>query len=331
MMRVRIAKERSDLCDLTAAAIKATYNTRNPCEVERCIDVLNHLKSLSLSVKDIELSESIVKLETLRSHRNPRIRKEAQALFHSWLKTFYAHGSDNSFKAALTKDRLKMKKHVLTRCSELKKKEEPGTMALQVTAFSNKEDERSLTTVEAVESKTTIILSEKRIINLRLDEKYFKKETKSNLKPLNMKTRRVSLEDVTTKKPHKDGSLIKKTKTEKELKNKKVDEMVKLFEAAKKAADVANAKGVLSGKPEASRCIDALSLLMKINITPKPKEPRRMMDKLEGLTKHKDRKICHVASALLHLWRQRIREQERKKSVTKASSKNIQRRGNLVM
>ncbi|VYS68065.1 unnamed protein product [Arabidopsis thaliana] len=363
MMRVRIAKERSDLCDLTAAAIKATYNTRNPCEVERCIDVLNHLKSLSLSVKDIELSESIVKLETLRSHRNPRIRKEAQALFHSWLKTFYAHGSDNSFKAALTKDRLKMKKHVLTRCSELKKEDEPGTIACQVTAFTllkNKEDERFQTTVEAVESKTTIKLSElnkkedqrsltreTEMIKARnsflalkqkedhksetCDEKYFKKETKTNLKPLNMKTRCVSLEDVTTKKPHEDGSLIKKTKTEKELKNKKVDEMVKLFEAAKKAADVANAKGVLSGKPEASRCINALSLLMKINITPKPKEPRRMMDKLEGLTKHKDRKICHVASALLHLWRQRIREQERKKSVTKASSKNIQRRGNLVM
>ncbi|KAL9280796.1 putative transcription factor IIS, TFIIS/LEDGF domain superfamily [Arabidopsis thaliana] len=174
MMRVRIAKERSDLCDLTAAAIKATYNTRNPCEVERCIDVLNHLKSLSLSVKDIELSESIVKLETLRSHRNPRIRKEAQALFHSWLKTFYAHGSDNSFKAALTKDRLKMKKHVLTRCSELKKKEEPGTMALQVTAFSNKEDERSLTTVEAVESKTTIILSE---LNKKEDQRSLTRET----------------------------------------------------------------------------------------------------------------------------------------------------------
>ncbi|KAG7640778.1 Transcription elongation factor TFIIS/CRSP70 N-terminal sub-type [Arabidopsis suecica] len=306
-MKVRIAKERSDLCDLTAAAIKATYNTRNPCEVERCIDVLNHLKSLSLSVKDIRLSKSIVKLETLRSHRNLRIRKEAQALFHSWLKTFYGHGSDNSFKAALTKDRLKMKKHVLTRCSELK----------------NKENERSQMTVEAVEKDHK---SETR------EEKYFKKETKTNLKQLNMKTRRVSFEDVTTKKPHEDGSLIKKTKTEKELlKKKKVDEMVKLFEAAKKAADVANAKGVLSDKPEASRCIDALSLLKKINITPKPKEPRRMMDKLEGLTKHKDRKICHVASALLHLWRQRIREQERKKSVTKASSKNIQRRGNLVM
>ncbi|KAL9299346.1 putative transcription factor IIS, TFIIS/LEDGF domain superfamily [Arabidopsis thaliana] len=164
-MKVRIAKERSDLCDLTAAAIKATYNTRNPCEVERCIDVLNHLKSLSLSVKDIRLSKSIVKLETLRSHRNLRIRKEAQALFHSWLKTFYAHGSDNSFKAALTKDRLKMKKHILTRCSELK----------------NKENERSQMTVEAVESKTTIKLWE---LNRKEDQRSLTRETEKN-KPRN--------------------------------------------------------------------------------------------------------------------------------------------------
>lgn len=103
------------------------------------------------------------------------------------------------------------------------------------------------------------------------DEKYFKKETKTDLKSLNLKRRRVALEDGTRKKPREDatyvlssGSLIKKSKTEKELKNKKVDEMVKLFEAAKKAADVANAKGILSGKLEASRCVDALSLLMKI-------------------------------------------------------------------
>ncbi|KAG7572749.1 TFIIS/LEDGF domain superfamily [Arabidopsis suecica] len=318
-MRVRIAKERSDLCDLTAAAIKATYNTRNPCEVERCVDVLKHLKSLSLSAKDIELSESIVKLDPLRSHRNPRIRKEAQALFHSWLKTFYTHGSDNSFD--VTKARLKTKKHVLTRCSELKKK---------------KEDERSLTReTEKIQARNSFLaLKQKEDHKAKAcDEKYVKEETKTNLKPLNVKTRRVALEDVTTKKPREDvtcilssGACIKKTITDKkELKNKKVDEMVKLFEEAKKAADVANAKGVLSGKAEASRCVDALSLLMKINITPKPKEPRRMMDKLEGLTKHKDRKICHAASALLHLWRQRIREQERKGSSTKTFPNNFRK------
>ncbi|KAG7568266.1 Transcription factor IIS N-terminal [Arabidopsis thaliana x Arabidopsis arenosa] len=318
-MRVRIAKERSDLCDLTAAAIKATYNTRNPCEVERCVDVLKHLKSLSLSAKDIELSESIVKLDPLRSHRNPRIRKEAQALFHSWLKTFYTHGSDNSFD--VTKARLKTKKHVLTRCSELKKK---------------KEDGRSLTReTEKIQARNSFLaLKQKEDHKAKAcDEKYVEKETKTNLKPLNVKTRRVALEDVTTKKPREDvtcilssGACIKKTITDKkEQKNKKVDEMVKLFEEAKKAADVANAKGVLSGKAEASRCVEALSLLMNINITPKPKEPRRMMDKLEGLTKHKDRKICHAASALLHLWRQRIREQERKESSTKTFPNNFRK------
>ncbi|XP_010473882.1 PREDICTED: uncharacterized protein LOC104753309 [Camelina sativa] len=355
-MRVRIAKERSDLRDLSAAAMKATYNTRKPGEVERCIDMLKHLKSLSLSVKDMEHSESIAKLEALRSHRNPKIREAAQALFHSWLKIIYTQGSDNSFQATLTKARLERKKHVLIRCSTLKKRDERRSMSREATTISllkNKKEE-SYQTLEAVEIKKTIKLSE---LNKKEDqrsltretekikkearndvlvlkqkeyhksetweEKFFKKDTKNDLKQLNLKRRCVALEDGTVKKPREDiayvpnsGSLTKKTTTEKELKNKKVDEMVKLFEAAKKAADVANAKGILSGKLEASRCIDALELLKKINITPKPKEPRRMMEKLEGLTKHKDRKICHVASALLHLWRQRIRDQE---SVTKTT------------
>ncbi|CAH8385026.1 unnamed protein product [Eruca vesicaria subsp. sativa] len=52
-------------------------------------------------------------------------------------------------------------------------------------------------------------------------------------------------------------------------------------------------------------------LLMKINsITPKPNEPREMIERLQGLTKHKDRVICNALTALLQLWRQRIREQE---------------------
>ncbi|EOA28290.1 hypothetical protein CARUB_v10024487mg [Capsella rubella] len=354
-IRVRIAKERSDLCDLAAAAIKATYDTREPGGVERCIDVLNHLKSLSLSVNDMELSESIAKLEPLRRHRNPKIRKEAQALFHSWLKTIYTQGSDNSFQATLNKARLEMKNHGLTRCSELKKKEVRGSMSRETTTFSvlkNKEDESSQT-LEALNNKEDQrsltrekekIKKEARNNFLALkqkedhksetcDEKYFKREARTDLKPLSLKRRRLALEDGTTKKPREDfsyvpssGSLTKKTTTEKEkeLKNKKVDEMVKLFEAAKKAADVANAKGVLYGKVEASRCIDALSLLMKINITPKPKEPTRMMEKLERLTKHKDRKICHASSALLQLWRQKIiaREQQRREYLTNTFPNN---------
>ncbi|KAG5396616.1 hypothetical protein IGI04_018430 [Brassica rapa subsp. trilocularis] len=92
--------------------------------------------------------------------------------------------------------------------------------------------------------------------------------------------------------------------------------MVELFEAAKKAADVANAKGILSGKADALRCVEAISLLMKMDATPKPNEPRRMLERLQVLTKHKDRTICNAASALLQLWRQRIREQETKAAST---------------
>ncbi|KAF3575441.1 hypothetical protein DY000_02029796 [Brassica cretica] len=99
-------------------------------------------------------------------------------------------------------------------------------------------------------------------------------------------------------------------------KNPNSAEMVELFEAAKKAADVANAKGILSGKSDALRCVEAISLLMKMNVTPKPNEPRRMIERLQVLTKHKDRTICNAAKALLQLWTQRIREQERKAAST---------------
>ncbi|CAA7049525.1 unnamed protein product [Microthlaspi erraticum] len=116
-MRVRIAKERSDLTELVSAVIKTTYDTRSPGGVERCIDALNMLKSLSLSVEDLQWSESMVNLETLRRHRNPKIRKEAQSLFDYWYNTLYARRRVS--KACLTQ-----KKSVLKRCSELKKRDE---------------------------------------------------------------------------------------------------------------------------------------------------------------------------------------------------------------
>ncbi|CDY12191.1 BnaC04g12210D [Brassica napus] len=94
--------------DLIAAAIKSTYDTRSPGGVDRCIDLLIRLKSLSLSVKDIlYFSKSIFKLETLRRHRNPKIREVSQSLFTSLLKTLYSQGTDNP--AGLNKARLKRK------------------------------------------------------------------------------------------------------------------------------------------------------------------------------------------------------------------------------
>ncbi|VVB07376.1 unnamed protein product [Arabis nemorensis] len=390
MRSMRIVKERSDLCYLVSAAIKTTYNTQSPGGVERCIDALNQLKYLSLSVKDIRLSKSIFKLEILRTHRNPKIRKEAQDLFHSWMKTLYARG-DKSLKAALNKISLKPKKHVLTRYSELKKKEEQRSLQIcereemkkeTRTGFvesRKKEEQRSLSREgEEIKKKTYFLELKKKEYVKTCEEKDLKKDTKTDLKPLSLKRRGDTCEAVTTKKPRqgevkvsgkqattltqhsrqnikdKDGqvttktlippprrsvyrskqqqtgpakdsanpkSAIAKTKTEEELKKKKT-ELVEVFEEAKKAANVANTKGILLGRAEASRCVDALSLLMRINLTPKPKEPRRMMERLEGLTKHKDRKICNAASALLQLWRQRTREQERRDSATKMFHNN---------
>ncbi|CDY61406.1 BnaA05g35170D [Brassica napus] len=83
--------------DLIAAALKSTYDTRSPGGVERCIDLLIRLKSMSLSAKDIlYFSKSIFKLETLRRHRNPRIREVSHSLLTSLLKTLYSQGSDKS-------------------------------------------------------------------------------------------------------------------------------------------------------------------------------------------------------------------------------------------
>ncbi|CDY12228.1 hypothetical protein Bca4012_029797 [Brassica carinata] len=230
----------ADLQALFAEAIEATYLTRNIDGIERCVDALSRLKSASLSVSDIQLfSKSIFRLETLRTHKSPKISEVSQSLFDSWLSTLYGQGRRDQSLEPKTK-----KTETLLAKTERDIKDKDGG------------------------SKVT---------------------TKTLLPP----PRRLAA-----------------------CKNPNSAEMVELFEAAKKAADVANAKGILSGKADALRCVEAISLLMKMNVTPKPNEPRRMIERLQVLTKHKDRTICNAASALLQLWRQRTREQERKAAST---------------
>ncbi|KAJ0240237.1 hypothetical protein HA466_0228920 [Hirschfeldia incana] len=231
-----------DLQALFSAAIEATYLTRNLGGIEGCVDVLNRLKSASLSVNDIQrFSKSIFRLETLRTHKSTKIREVSQSLFDSWLATLYGQGRrDQSFNP--------------------KKKKTETVLAKTERDIKDKDGH--------VNGKVT---------------------TKTLLPP----PRRV----VSCQNPNSTA---------------KTEEMVELFETAKKAADVANIKGILSGKADASRCVEAISLLMKLNVTPKLNEPRRMIERLRVLTKHKDRTICNAASALLQLWKQRIREQERK-------------------
>ncbi|CAN6833698.1 unnamed protein product [Brassica oleracea] len=231
-----------ELQALFSAAIEASYLTRNQGGIELCVDALSRLKSASLSVNDIQrFSKSIFRLETLRTHKSPKISEVSQSLFDSWLSTLYRQGRrDQSLKPN-------------------KKKTE------------------------------TLLAKTERDIKEYKDDGGGKVTTKTLLPP----PRRVAA----CKNPNSAGE---------------TEEMVELFEAAKKAADVANAKGILSGKSDALRCVEAISLLIKMNVTPKPNEPRRMFERLERLSKHKDRTICSAATTLLQLWRQRIREQERK-------------------
>ncbi|KAG2327755.1 hypothetical protein Bca52824_010483 [Brassica carinata] len=288
--------------DLIGAAIKSSYNTRSPGGVERCIDLLIRLKSLSLSVKDIiYFSKSIFKLETLRRHRNPRIRQESQSLFTSLLKTLYSQGKDKpaclnavSLKRKEAKTGSLTKKKAKTNRLVADKKQDHKTLSLPPCGLVKDSHK-----ISSVTGATALPQQSRRDIK----DKDGKVTTKTLIPP----PRRVPACKIV---PANDSRNPNSTAA-------KTEEMVELFEAAKKAADTANAKGILSGKPDASRCVEAISLLMKMNVTPKPNEPRRMVERLHGLTKHKDRTICNAASTLLQIWKQRIREEECKESATK--------------
>ncbi|CAG7874808.1 unnamed protein product [Brassica rapa] len=346
--------------DLIAAALKSTYDTRSPGGVERCIDLLIRLKSMSLSVKDIlYFSKSIFKLETLRRHRNPRIREVSHSLLTSLLKTLYSQGSDKS--AGLNAVSLKRKeaktgsltnKRAKTNLLVSDQKQDHKTLArapvVRRTETKKTDACKSVTTKPVT---TTALPQQSRrdikdgkisevsqsLFDSWLSTLYGQGRRDQSLKPKKKKTETLLAK---TERDIKDGGSKVTTKTllppprrvaacKNPNSTGETEEMVELFEAAKKAADVANAKGILSGKADALRCVEAISLLVKMNVTPKPNEPRRMLERLQGLTKHKDRTICNAASALLQLWRQRIREDETKAAyAVRASKESLQRRGN---
>ncbi|KAF3559003.1 hypothetical protein F2Q69_00011465 [Brassica cretica] len=286
--------------DLIAAAIKSTYDTRSPGGIERCTDLLIRLKSMSLSVKDIlYFSKSIFKLETLRRHRNPRIREVSQSLLTSLLKTLYSQGSDKS--PGLNKARLK-RKEAKANLLVSDKKQDHKTLAREPVVRRAETKKTAACMSVTTKPVTTTALPQQS----RRDIKDGKVTTKTLIPP----PRRV---------------VACKNVPAKASRNPKTEEMVELFEAAKKAADVANAKGILSGKSDALRCVEAISLLMKMNVTPKPNEPRKIIERLERLAKHKDRTICSAATTLLQIWRQRIREQERKESSAIKNPRRVQR------
>ncbi|CAH2071231.1 unnamed protein product [Thlaspi arvense] len=119
-----------------------------------------------------------------------------------------------------------------------------------------RQDSRSSQTREAVEkaSNTNLLVTKKK---RDIKDKDGKVTTKALIPPPRRHVY-TTKQHLTKESGNPRSEALKRT----------TEEMVELFESAKKAADVANAKGILLGKAEASRCVDALSLLMKINFIP---------------------------------------------------------------
>ncbi|KAB2092058.1 hypothetical protein ES319_A02G002800v1 [Gossypium barbadense] len=91
-------------------------------------------------------------------------------------------------------------------------------------------------------------------------------------------------------------------------------ELMKLFDAARKAADLAAAASdaVSSKGPEVSRCVDALNQLKTFPVTHDILVSTQLVRKLRPLTKHPTEKIHRMASDLLDLWRKIVIEEPSK-------------------
>ncbi|CAA7025115.1 unnamed protein product [Microthlaspi erraticum] len=300
MMAIATQRSGFDFDRLVCAALKdSKSNTIDG--VERCFDILRYLKRLNLSVKDVvRHSSSIHSLQILRDHENPRIRNGAVVLFTSWMKTLYSRGGNPSSSDCNKAIPLTLKKSadVVKLCSESKKKHHPTSHAIATEAkqkseslgLQKNEDEIS----RAIETKE---------IKRNLKKPDVCKSVPAKSRPREMK-KQPPLKD--SQNP-KYCPAVKKNSTE----------MLELFEIAKKSADVANTKGILLAKAETSICVETLSLLISFPISSRAPETRRIMERLSHLTRHKDRKVCNSASALLQHWSQSIRDQ-RQDSKTKA-------------
>ncbi|XVE84323.1 hypothetical protein DITRI_Ditri17bG0003400 [Diplodiscus trichospermus] len=89
-------------------------------------------------------------------------------------------------------------------------------------------------------------------------------------------------------------------------------ELVDLFEAAKKAADLASTDAVSSNGPDVSRCVDALKQLKAFPVTYDILVSTQVGKRLRPLTKHPREKIQTVASGLLELWKNIVIEETTK-------------------
>ncbi|CAA7047403.1 unnamed protein product [Microthlaspi erraticum] len=286
-----MTEERSDLHCLVSIAVRDA-NSDSVEGVERCLDILRFLKSLNLSDKDISRvsREEILPLESLRHHSNPKIRTGAKVLLSSWMKT--VSSTDEGRRRRNPSSTCNNKARVVKVPSVLKKKKVERSRAhdqvCETKQNLKKTDDRK---PFAAAKKQSALSTNPRSLA------HEARQSKQNLNKPDVRCKSV---------PETSRPLQMKKK----VSEKNATEMLELFEIAKKSADVANAKGLLLATKETSICVDTLSLLIEFPISSAAPETSRIMDKLAYLTRHKDRKICNSASALLDHWSQSIRDQQ---------------------
>ncbi|KAJ4907136.1 Transcription elongation factor (TFIIS) family protein [Raphanus sativus] len=290
MTKVAIAtEEMSDLRRLCSIAIRAA-NSQTIDGADRCFDILCYLKKLSFCAKDlVRVSKEISLLVILKDHRNPKISTEAKALFLSWMRTLYSRDPSTCNNNTMLVKKTPAADLVAKACPDLKKKKFKRSVTAR--GIGAEEDQRSRV-LEVCHKKQynpnkAGVLAAKKPIQ--------KKKKQPAALPEN--PRSVAHEAVAIKKHESGPAAVKKNSRE----------MLELFEIAEKSADKASAKGILLSTKETSICVDTLSLLKdEFTISSTAPETKRIMKKLSYLTKHKDRKICNSATALLQHWRQSI-------------------------
>ncbi|KAE8658379.1 Transcription elongation factor TFIIS [Hibiscus syriacus] len=102
-------------------------------------------------------------------------------------------------------------------------------------------------------------------------------------------------------------------------------ELLHLFDAAKKAADVATSDAVSSNSSEVSRCVDALNRLKDFPVSYDTLVSSQVGKKLRLLTKHPREKIKTVASDLLELWKKIVIEETTNKKNGTTSAVKVEK------
>ncbi|KAL1813896.1 hypothetical protein ACET3Z_023961 [Daucus carota] len=89
-------------------------------------------------------------------------------------------------------------------------------------------------------------------------------------------------------------------------------ELIELYEAAKKSADLAAGDGVEESSPEEDRCVDALKQLKKFPVNYQLLVSTQVGKQLRHLTKHPRKRIQTLASNLIGVWKNIIVEETTK-------------------